>query len=129
MAKPQEPDDNILDALHTDLPVKPGQPTAIIIHLSDNFCQHLIEGYKADSHWSLIINEVKQNSVQEQPVALLYWIDGQLLFLQMVDGTCKLYVPQNMHTEVLQIAHDTKGHLGLEHTIEHLQGIALYKTW
>ena len=64
------------------------------------------------------------------PAKLPYYLDGDLLYFRDVNptGSQKLCVPESLHKEFLEMAHDNNGHPGLERTLEHLHAVTFYRT-
>ena len=120
-------DDGILDALFEN-------PEAFfstsLVEMSAEFRAKLKQGYERDMRWSSIIEALKENEKETIPANLPYHLDGDLLYFRDVNPTStqKLCVPESLHKEFLEIAHDNNGHPGLERTLEHLHGITFYRT-
>jgi hypothetical protein len=126
---------NILDALHASVNTSVTQADEVVynyaaslVEMSPEFRERPLQGYSADTRWSKIIETLKSNDESPVPAHLPYMLDDDLLYLVDNDTTRRLCIPRALEREILKLAHDDNAHPGLQRTMEHLHGFALYQT-
>jgi hypothetical protein len=91
---------------------------AIIVELSDDFKERLVQAYKADALWSRVLDVVSgKRQDDEDPtrpmrgLRFLYKL-GLLYYWDRSDGSERLCIPASMMREIFEQAHDDNYHQG-----------------
>ena len=92
-----------------------------LVEMSDDFKKRLLEAYTKDPQWTKILDLLKPDkdgNLLELPEGLRFRKHENLIYATTLDhaGKQRLCIPESMHQEVFQIAHDRNFHAGFHTT-------------